>query len=123
MSTTGGGQLGTWITQLRKGLLEFCILSILEGGEHYGYAIVERLKEAQVMSVSQGAVYPVLHRLGREGYLDSRVAASDKGPRRRYFSLTLAGRRRLAEMRDHWASLTRGIKQLTDGSFEGGDKR
>ena len=83
MSTTGGGQLGTWITQLRKGLLEFCILSILEGGEHYGYAIVERLKEAQVMSVSQGAVYPVLHRLGREGYLDSRVAASDKGPRRR----------------------------------------
>ena len=123
MTTTGGDQLGTWITQIRKGLLEFCILSILEASEHYGYAIVERLKEAEVMSVSQGAVYPVLHRLRRQGYVNSSLAASDKGPRRRYFSLTDEGRKRLAEMREHWDHLTHGIEQLSDGSFEGGDKR
>lgn len=123
MSTTGGGQLGTWITQLRKGVLEFCILDVLEGGEHYGYAIVEQLKKAHVMNVSQGAVYPVLHRLRREGYVDGRLAASDKGPSRRYFSLTDTGRARLAEMRAHWASLTRGIEQLSDGLSESGDQQ
>ena len=110
------------MTQLRKGLLEFCILSILDGGDHYGYSIVERLKEAEVMSVSQGAVYPILHRLRREGYVDGRMEASDRGPARRYFAITPLGRNRLSDMRQHWSSLTHGVEQLSRKPRRGGKK-
>jgi len=122
MPITPGHPLATWTTQLRKGLLEFCVLSVLDSGDHYGYAIVDRLKQAGVMSVSQGAVYPVLHRLRHEGFVDGRVEASDRGPQRRYFSLTPLGRRRLSEMREHWTGLTRSIEQL-DGTPKRGGKK
>ena len=61
-------------------------------------------------------------RLRHEGFVDGRVEASDRGPARRYFSLTPLGQKRLAEMREHWTGLTRGIEQLDGTPKKGGKK-
>ena len=101
-----------WITQLRKGLLEYCVLLTLRRGEGYGYEIVQALKRIEDLAVSESTVYPILGRLREEGYLKSRDVRSDAGPPRRYFSLTPPGKVRLAEMNAYWPMLTKSLEQL-----------
>ncbi len=101
-----------WITQLRKGLLEFLVLNVLSTGESYGYQIVQRLKELEEMAVSESTIYPVLVRLRREGCLKVRVAASTSGPPRRYFSLTSIGKRRIGMMNEYWDALCGAIETV-----------
>ena len=101
-----------WITQLRKGLLEYCVLLVLRRGESYGYEIVQALKRIEDLSVSESTVYPILARLRQEGFLKSRDVPSAAGPPRRYFSLTPRGKVRLAEMNAYWPMLTKSLEQL-----------
>jgi PadR family transcriptional regulator PadR len=101
-----------WITQLRKGLLDFCILNALRHGESYGYEIVQALKQVEELSVSESTVYPILTRLRNEGLLKVRDVPSPAGPPRRYFALTVAGRLRIAEMNAYWESLGAAIHRL-----------
>jgi len=101
-----------WITQLRKGLLEYCVLLVLRRGESYGYEIVQRLKSVEDLSVSESTVYPILARLREEKLLKSRDVASESGPPRRYFSLTPQGKIRLAEMNAYWPALLKSIDEL-----------
>lgn len=101
-----------WITQLRKGLLEYCILLVLRRGESYGYEIVQALKRIEDLSVSESTVYPILTRLREEQLLKARDVASASGPPRRYFSLTPRGKIRLAEMNAYWPALIQSIDQL-----------
>ncbi len=110
-----------WITQLRKGLLEYCVLLALRRGESYGYEIVQALKRIEDLSVSESTVYPILGRLRAEGFLKSRDVPSAAGPPRRYFSLTPLGKVRLAEMNAYWPMLTKALEQLkTDKGKEAG---
>ena len=108
-----------WITQLRKGLLEYCVLLVLRRGESYGYEIVQALKEVEDLSVSESTVYPILSRLGAEKCLRSRVVRSDAGPPRRYFSLTPRGKIRLAEMNAYWPVLVKALDELKKGTGGG----
>lgn len=101
-----------WITQLRKGLLEYCVLLVLRGGESYGYEIVQALKKMEDLSVSESTVYPILTRLRDEQILKARDVPSAAGPPRRYFSLTPRGKIRLAEMNAYWPALQAAIDQL-----------
>lgn len=101
-----------WITQLRKGLLDFCILNALKHGESYGYEIVQELKMIEELSVSESTVYPILSRLRNEGLLKVRDVPSPAGPPRRYFSLTVAGKLRIAEMNAYWDLLGKAINDL-----------
>lgn len=101
-----------WITQLRKGLLDFCILNALKHGESYGYEIVQELKTIEELSVSESTVYPILSRLRNEGLLKVRDVPSPSGPPRRYFSLTVAGKLRVAEMNAYWDLLGKAINDL-----------
>ena len=101
-----------WITQLRKGLLEFCILNVLAHGEGYGYELVQRLEALAELAVTESTVYPILARLRKDGYLKVRVGPSPGGPRRRYFSLTALGRRRAREMKEYWNELYLSIDRL-----------
>ncbi|HOY57386.1 MAG TPA: PadR family transcriptional regulator [Verrucomicrobiota bacterium] len=101
-----------WITQLRKGLIEYCLLLVLRRGENYGYEIVQALKRIEDFSVSESTVYPILGRLRDDGYLKSRDARSDAGPPRRYFALTPRGKVRLAEMNAYWPILTHALERL-----------
>ncbi|NLB65516.1 MAG: PadR family transcriptional regulator [Lentisphaerae bacterium] len=104
-----------WITQLRKGLVEYCVLLVLRRGENYGYEIVQALKQIEELSVSESTVYPILSRLGTERYLKWRDVPSSAGPPRRYFSLTPRGKVRLAEMNAYWTVLVAALQALKQG--------
>ena len=102
----------TWITQLRKGLLEFCVLNAISRGETYGYELVQRLKGVQQLAVTESTVYPILSRLKQDGYVKVRDAPSSSGPPRRYFSLTTVGRHRIGEMNVYWDGLCSAMTEL-----------
>lgn len=111
--------MNTWITQLRKGLMEFCILNLLQHGESYGYEILQSLQKIEELVVTDSTVYPILSRLRKDGYLKVEARPSTSGPPRRYFSITALGRRRVKEMNSYWDHLQLGIQQLKQGKPEG----
>ena len=104
----------TWITQLRKGLLEFCVLNAISRGETYGYELVQRLKGVEQLAVTESTVYPILSRLKQYGSVKVRAGQSSSGPPRRYFSLTAVGRHRIGEMNAYWAWLCTAITELQE---------
>ena len=97
--------------QMRKGVLEFCILSILSHEEVYPSDIIEKLKEAKLIVV-EGTLYPLLSRLKDGGLLEYRWEESKAGPPRKYYKLTDAGRKTLEQLKDGWKSLSNSIKLL-----------
>jgi PadR family transcriptional regulator, regulatory protein PadR len=109
----------TWITQLRKGLLEFCILNAISGRETYGYELVQRLEGVEQLAVTESTVYPILSRLRQDGYVRVRDAPSTSGPPRRYFSLTSIGRHRVAEMNAYWDGLCEAIVEFRNNIDKG----
>ena len=104
--------LGNWTTQLRKGLLELCILNALKGERLYGYDIVRQLRGIECLMISEGTVYPILSRLKREGLVSSRLEESPEGPARKYYRLTETGREMLARMNDIWGRVLAGVDEL-----------
>lgn len=104
--------MSTWVTQLRKGVMELCILNLLQHGESYGYEILQSLQKIEELVVTDSTVYPILSRLRKDGYLKVQVKPSNSGPPRRYFSLTTLGEQRLREMNLYWGNLQDGIKKL-----------
>jgi PadR family transcriptional regulator PadR len=101
-----------WTTQVRKGVIELCVLNALGGGRLYGYDIVRRLRELDGMFISEGTVYPLLTRLKRESLVQTSLEESPEGPARKYYSLTEKGRRQLAVMNDYWRRIGEGVAQL-----------
>ena len=104
--------MNAWVTQLRKGLMELCVLNVLRGGESYGYEIVQALKRIEELAVSESTVYPILTRLRQDGFLKVRDVPSTEGPPRRYFALTTLGRLRISEMNAYWGLLVKAIGGL-----------
>ena len=98
--------------QMRKGVLEFCILSVLEDGEAYTSDILETLKDAKMLVV-EGTIYPLLTRLKNEGLLSYRWEESTSGPPRKYYDLTETGKLFLTELSDTWAELQQPVNQVT----------
>ena len=117
MESTGGPTepMRTWIAQLRKGLVELCVMAALEDGEAYGYEILQRLGDAGNLAVTESTVYPILVRLAKDDLVEVRVAPSPSGPPRRYYRLTDAGRGRLADMRRYWHTLVESVNELVSG--------
>ena len=98
--------------QMRKGVLEFCILSVLSHKEVYTSDIIEKLKEAKLIVV-EGTLYPLLTRLKNAGLLSYRWVESSSGPPRKYYSLTPLGEKFLAELRITWRELVEAVNQTT----------
>jgi PadR family transcriptional regulator PadR len=73
-----------WTVQMRKGLLDFCILRALTDGEWYGYALVKALVAIPGVGVAEGSIYPLLSRLKKQGLVDTRLEESSEGPARKY---------------------------------------
>jgi len=109
-----------WITQLRKGLLEFCVLNLLAHGETYGYELTQRLKAVEELAVTESTLYPILTRLREEGLLKVRIDSSSGNRQRRYFSLTLFGQQRVREMNGYWDQLNDVIQRLRAGNYPPG---
>lgn len=110
-----GYDLENWSTQLRKGVLELCILNALRGARLYGYDIVKRLRGIDGLVISDGTVYPILSRLKREHLVETSLEESHEGPPRKYYRLTETGSRQLSEMNVYWESLRQGIEELRHG--------
>ncbi len=107
-----------WIAQVRKGLVELCVLAALRQGEAYGYQLLQELSVVGGLAITESTVYPVLSRLTKEGWVKVRAAPSPSGPPRRYYRLTPVGEARLKQMGEHWES----IRDATDALLEGGTK-
>ena len=103
--------------QMRKGILEYCILAIISGNEVYASDIIERLKDAELIVV-EGTLYPLLTRLKNENLLSYRWEESKSGPPRKYYSLTNEGRTFLSELDEAWKKMVESVKQLSSNYFE-----
>ena len=98
--------------QMRKGVLEYCILSILRDGEAYTSDILETLKDAKMLVV-EGTIYPLLTRLKNAGLLAYRWEESTSGPPRKYYALTETGKLFLKELNTTWSELQQAVKKVT----------
>src|SRR5690554_5444826 len=98
--------------QMRKGVLEYCILSILREREAYTSEILETLKNAKMLVV-EGTVYPLLTRLKNAGLLSYRWEESTGGPPRKYYSLTQKGKLFLSELNETWGELQQAVNKVT----------
>ena len=98
-------------SQMRKGVLEYCILSILSRKEAYASSILEELK-AVGMLVVEGTLYPLLIRQKNQGLLSYRWEESPQGPPRKYYVITEKGRAQLAEMDAAWQEMVQSIETL-----------
>ncbi|GGB75529.1 PadR family transcriptional regulator [Flavobacterium suaedae] len=98
--------------QMRKGVLEFCILSVLKEKDAYTSEILDTLKSAKLLVV-EGTVYPLLTRLKNGGLLSYRWEESTSGPPRKYYSLTEQGQDFLNELNETWTELSDAVKIIT----------
>ena len=105
--------LPNWATQLRKGLLELCVLAALRREALYGYDIVKRLAAGGGLLIGEGTVYPILSRFKKDGLVETTLVESAGGPARKYYHLTPKGRLTLAKMLAHWAEVRAGIDAAT----------
>ena len=96
--------------QMRKGVLEFCILSVLSDGEAYPSDIIDRLKEAKLIVV-EGTLYPLLTRLKNDNLLAYRWEESTSGPPRKYYRLTEQGMEVMNELLKAWDELVTSVNK------------
>lgn len=90
------------------------ILSILTGGESYGYALIQRVRELSNGEIewTDGMLYPVLHRLEQQGLIESRWKTAENGRRRKYYALKASGRKALVAQREQWRVVNLTLSQL-----------
>ncbi|MCT4592483.1 MAG: PadR family transcriptional regulator [Candidatus Gracilibacteria bacterium] len=99
-------------SQMRKGILEFLILSIISKGESYASDIIEKLKKNKLIVV-EGTLYPLLSRLKKDGFISYYWIESNQGPPRKYYKLTPQGTEALSVMQSVWSNLEKAAKNLT----------
>jgi PadR family transcriptional regulator PadR len=97
--------------QMRKGILEYCILSVLSRNSCYASDIIKELKEAEVIVV-EGTLYPLLTRQKNAGLLSYRWEESQQGPPRKYYELTEAGRTYLEDLDKSWQELVESVNRI-----------
>lgn len=103
-----------WEAQLRKGALEMAALASLWQGRLYGLEIIRFLESHSRLVLAEGTIYPILNRLKAEGMLASDWVEAEAGHPRKYYALTDAGRHRLRQMAEAWASFAGGLSQLLE---------
>lgn len=97
--------------QMRKGILEFCIMHIISRGEVYASDMLDELTSAKIMVV-EGTLYPLLTRLKNSGLLDYKWVESQSGPPRKYYVLTEMGKKFLDEMQQTWSELSDSVNTI-----------
>ena len=97
--------------QMRKGVLEYCILSLLAKEDSYATSIISSLKDVN-MIVVEGTLYPLLIRQKNQGLLTYRWEESPQGPPRKYYSITDKGREQLSQMDEAWNEIISTIEKI-----------
>jgi PadR family transcriptional regulator PadR len=112
MVPVGGGRSG--VSQLRRGVLQFCVLALLRDGEKYAFELVRELCDAHGLVTSEGTIYPLLSRLRKEELVSTFWRESETGPPRRYYSLTPTGHQALADFAAEWTPFRTAVDQLLE---------
>ena len=114
-----------WLTQMKKGLLELCILNLLNKQSMHGYQLVKVLRIIPGLVVTEGTIYPLLGRLKKESLVIVTFEESSSGPVRKNYKLSAEGKRRLKEMNHIWKEMTEAINAsvLGDEIITPGDKK
>jgi len=99
-------------SQIRKGVLEYCILSVIDGEKAYASDIIEKLKEAELIVV-EGTLYPLLTRLKKAELLSYRWEESRQGPPRKYYYLTSKGEAFRSDLQNYWEKLVKSVEVIT----------
>ena len=103
-------------TQYKKGVLELCVLSLLEKCDCYGYDVSEIL--SRHIELSEGTVYPILRKLRSDGLVTTYLSEDSGGPPRKYYSLTELGKKEYTQARDEWINFAETVKKLLKGDFD-----
>jgi PadR family transcriptional regulator PadR len=103
--------LGDWTSQLRRGVLELCILQVLRREPSYGYEIVTTLEALGPLAAGENTVYPLLRRLKADTVLETFMQESPTGPPRQYYRLTTAGRKRLTTLEKEWEAMVDAVSR------------
>lgn len=98
--------------QLMKGILEGCILKIIEREETYGYEIVSRLQEYGFSDAKEGTLYPLLLRLEKKKLIKGTFKESPLGPKRKYYALTDEGKKYVVQFYTAWQEISESVKQI-----------
>ncbi|MCA1012244.1 PadR family transcriptional regulator [Halobacillus halophilus] len=102
-------------SQLLKGILEGCLLSIISQGETYGYEMIEKLDQYGFTMVKEGSIYPLLLRMKKEGWVvTSQKQLPSGGPKRKYYKLTEKGELELEEFKKRWDTVSSSVERLLD---------
>lgn len=101
-----------WTAQVRRGILEYCVLSLINSRPCYGYELVTLLNRWEPLSITEGTLYPLLRRLVKEKQLDSYWQESGSGPPRKYYKLTSSGERLLKAMASDWSKISEAVHQI-----------
>lgn len=96
--------------QFKKGVLNLCVLALLEKQDMYGYELVQAI--SQKIEISEGSVYPLLRRLTTEGFFTTYLKESSEGPPRKYYQITNLGKENLKALRAEWQHFTEGVNEL-----------
>jgi PadR family transcriptional regulator PadR len=100
--------------QLKKGVLELCVLALLSRGDAYGYEIASRL--AKGIEMGEGTVYPLMRRMQADGLVETYLAESSAGPPRKYYKLTAAGRASFTAQKAEWSQFSLAVNDILGGS-------
>ena len=103
--------IGDWSSQLKRGVLELCILQLLREEPSYGYEIVTTLDALGPLAAGEHTVYPLLRRLKADGVLETLLRESPNGPPRQYYRLTPDGRKRLTALSKEWQAMADAVNQ------------
>ena len=103
-------------TDLLQGTLDLMVLRILDTGENHGWGISQRIQQISqdVLRINQGSLYPALHRLEAQGWIEAEWGSSDNNRRAKYYRLTRTGRRQLAEETENWTRLSEAIGRVLE---------
>ena len=99
-------------TELLRGVLDLCLLAVMEEGPAYGYEMTKRLRARGLSIVGEGSIYPLLGRLERDGLVETYRAASDGGPPRKYYRPSRKGQRALADGVSEWRATRDAVDAL-----------
>lgn len=101
--------------QLKKGVLELCVLSVLSKKDYYGYELVSEISKD--ISISDGTIYPILRRLTTEGYFTTYLQESQEGPPRKYYKLTELGYNKKTSLEKEWVSFEKSVNKIILGGY------
>jgi PadR family transcriptional regulator PadR len=106
-------------TQLLHGVLDMCLMSIIDEEASYGYEMVNKLRNRGLSLASEGSIYPLLSRLQKQGMIEGYLVQSSEGPARKYYRISQPGRMALEQWRHDWVEFKNSVDEVLQGEGRG----